>query len=96
MKNTSSNAIIRMGDLHPQHFIQGEDGIINVNTDYDLPADRAIVYMPNNHGDTYIGNEALLDASNGVPVWEIPVNNLYSATGVNVGSAFNFNMPDLG
>jgi hypothetical protein len=31
-----------------------------------------------------------------VPVWEIPVNNLYSATGVNVGSAFNFNMPDLG
>ena len=95
MKNTSSDAIIRMGDLHPQHFVQGEDGVINVNTDYDLPADRTIVYMPDNH-DTSIGSEALLDASKGVPVWTIPVKNMYSSTGVNVGSAFNFSMPDLG
>ena len=95
MKNTSSNAIIRVGDLHPQHFVQGEDGVINVNTDYDLPADRTVVYLPD-AGTTSTGNEVLLDASKGAPIWTIPVNNLYSSTGVNVGSAFNFNMPDLG
>ena len=95
MKNTSSDAIIRMGDLYPQHFVQGEDGVINVNTDYDLPSDRTITYMPDN-GDTSIGNEALLDASEGVPIWTIPVKNLYSSTGVNIGSAFNFSMSDLG
>ena len=95
MKNTSRHAIIRVGDLHPQHFVQGEDGIINVNTDYDLPADRTVVYLLNPH-DALTGSEALLDASAGAPIWSIPVNNLYSSTGVNVGSAFNFNMPDLG
>lgn len=95
MKNTSSNAIIRVGDLHPQHFVQGEDGVINVNTDFDLPTDRTVVYLPDN-GTTSTGSEVLLDASVGAPIWAIPVNNLYSSTGVNVGSAFNFNMPDLG
>lgn len=95
MKNTSRNAIIRVGDLHPQHFVQGEDGIINVNTDYDLPSDRTVVYLPNEH-DALIGSEVLLYASVGAPIWSIPVSNLYSSTGVNVGSAFNFNMPDLG
>lgn len=93
MKNTNPKAVITLGDLHADSFIQNADGTIGINRDGGLPDDRVIRYTAG--ADAFTGTVELYDNSAASVVWSVPAVNEYSAQGVYLGTQLNFSLPDL-
>ena len=93
MKNTNPKAIITLGDLHADSFIQNADGTIGINRDGGLPDDRDIRYTAG--ADAFTGKVELFDTSANAVVWDADATNLYSAQGTYLGTVLALALPDL-
>ena len=95
MKNTNSNAIVRVGDLSPASFYQDDDGKIKVSSDVSsVDVDRTIVQFDVDLAN-HVSKIALADASSATRVWESNLNDMYSTQGRYVGSWLNLALPNL-
>lgn len=98
MKNTNPNAVVTLGDLHADSFVQNADGTIAINRDGGLPDDRDIRYTAGVTAlgpDAFAGKAELYDASAAAVVWDVDVRNLYSTQGVYLGSVLMLGVADL-
>lgn len=93
MKNTNPNAVVTLGDLHADSFVQNADGTIAINRDGGLPDDRDIRYTAG--PDAFAGKAELYDTSAAAVVWDVDVRNLYSTQGVYLGSVLMLGVADL-
>ena len=89
MKNTNTNAIIRLGDLGNE-FYQDAKGLIRVQAEPDMSyayvADKA---------DVYTGSLQFTDTSSGNVLVTVPVTNLFDTQGAYLGSVLKFNVANL-
>lgn len=88
MKNTSSKAIVTLGDLGTG-FSQGADGKINVQGEPDITAS----YLPG--GDAFTGKVQFKDTSSGNLLWEMDATNHFDTMGNYMGTMLNFARPAL-
>ena len=96
MKNTSSLAIITVGDLNPAQFTQDTNGLISLNYDWDVESssDRVVRYT-NVDAGTQTATLEVYDASANAVEFEIPLSVKYSAQGKYLGCFFNLGLPPL-
>ena len=88
MKNTSTNAVITLGDLGAG-FTQAADGKITVQAEPDLK----LAYLAG--ADVFTGKVQIKDASSNNVLADMNATNLYDTTGMYVGTVLNFALPAL-